>query len=159
MIAVALKGEKVSIKLMRTERSSNSGNSKAILSKETKIPPEFDKKISEISYISFSFDETKIITLSTEIVPILLIWEYESQSLQNIANFQFSSSPNCVEVKINPMDSTLISVMGKNNFKLLSHLGNDDLSVVTNSISFKINQPTVKIFFIFLGFCLPYLAL
>lgn len=141
---MATRGNKLTIKLIHINDVI-----KTPQIKDRGLPENFTNRIKEFSYICFSLDDQYIATLSTEVEPIILLWSLAENSnlLGLVASYRISGSPDCFEIKISPSNSTLISVLGKNNFKLLNHNGGSELTLAMNNVYFKDSKATV-IFYI-----------
>lgn len=132
-----MRGEKVVIRFINTSNLVSG-------SKERKVPANLVNRINEFGYMSFSLDDERLITLSTELEPIVLLWSWDSSNYLNyVARYRISGSPNCFEVKISPHNSNIFSVLGKGHFKLLNYSSGDEMGLQMNSVFFKDSKPTV----------------
>ena len=126
------------------------------------MPEKLQEYVKEYNYITFSSKSERLVSLSTQVEPVVIIWNI-GEFITYAAHLRLNSSIICEEVKINPNNANYISVCGKENFRLLKY-NDDELVVYSNSIVFKESKLTVSDIWrdiewlTYLGLCLPYLA-
>ena len=107
------------------------------------MPEKLHKYVKEYNYITFSSKSERLVSLSTQVEPVVIIWNI-GEFITYAAHLRLSSSVICEEVKINPNNYNYISVCGRDNFRLLKY-NDDELVVYSNSIVFKESKLTVRI--------------
>lgn len=111
---MARKGEKVEIHLHKT----------GTLKREVKnaaLPDNLVDKIKEFGYLSFSDDDHRLLSLSTEVEPVIIMWNAETNPINIMSYLSLNQNVNCLEVMFCPTNPNLISVCGKDNFRLLKY--------------------------------------
>lgn len=113
-IAIARKGEKAEIYLYETTHCRRK-------KKSSILPDRLNGYIKEYSFLNFSLDDQRLVSLSTELEPIVTIWNVETSHLNIMGHIKIASNFICTEAIFCPVNINLISVCGKDNFKLLRH--------------------------------------
>jgi WD40 repeat protein len=126
-VAIARSGEKVQVHLLETHH---------IRKKKSTMPLTDDlaKEINKISYISFSANEERMATLGLGKDPHILMWAIDPHqtNIKLMAHISLSGY-NCLELKVNPNNHAMVSVIGPDNFKILK-LYDDTLKISVSNI-------------------------
>lgn len=128
-MAVARRGEKVEIHLHETTHLRRK-------KKSSIIPENLSPFINEFTYLSFSLDDNWLISLSTDVEPVILIWNLETSHLNIIGHYKISKQIPCFEVMFCPTNPNIMSICGKETFKLFKY-SDDEIKLSMNHVLYK----------------------
>lgn len=126
-MAVARKGIKSQIQLLDTQNIRPKKSTMALSEEQAKLMPDF-------YYLSISNKEDRMAALSNHREPVVSYWEIDSlQSNIKLLSVYSLKEHECLELMICPIKSDIISVIGKDNFRILKFY-DDSLKQSVSSI-------------------------
>lgn len=96
--------------------------------------------IKEYTYLSFCLDDERLVSLSTEVEPVIILWAIEEGKIDILAYYKLHTDSPIYEVMFCPSNNTMMSILGKDEFKILK-FQDEQIRVSVASVMYKSTKP------------------
>lgn len=104
------------------------------------LPESINSEVREYSFLNFCLEDDRLLSLSTEVQPIVILWELGSTQIGRLAHYRVASESPFFETMFSPMNNNVISMVGRDDFKLLRYQ-EGDMRVAVTAVSYKNMKP------------------